>query len=603
MKYICNPLNIDYRYQFNVDQRQGGVLKICREAADPSMILFQGKYYIFASMNLKVWVSEDLVHWESHFLPENLPLYDYAPDVRVIGDYVYFSASKRGEICNFYRTRDIIHGPYEEIKGTFDFWDPNIFQDDDGRIYFYWGCDSMVPLRGVELDPKTLRQIGEIQYLIPGDANVKGYERVGENNSKSPKTDEEIEAAYRGFLSSQGMDPDNPTEQMKMYESAIKGMVADRPYIEGAWMTKHEGKYYLQYAFAGTQYSTYGDGVYVSDSPLGPYVLAENNPYSYKPGGFLPGAGHGSTMEDKAGNFWHTATMRISVNHDFERRVGLWPAGFDEDGELFCDQRYGDWPRAVADTEKMQPWKNPEWMLLSYGADMTASSCTEGKGPELAADENVQTWWQAASAEAGQWLQMDLGQTVDMRAVQVNYADDKIEMECPGEIHPGTQARYIDEHVYRTRWTLEGSLDGEDFFMIEDKSGAKTDLPHDFVVREEGLQVRFLKLTVLEVPYGQKPCISGLRVFGNSQGEKPQTPAFRAVRDANGIDMQVTMEAKGALGFNILWGHSAEKLYHSFLTYETVQRVGALVQGRDYYVRVDAINAHGITEGETVKLA
>ena len=79
MKYFCNPVNINYRYQFNMDPREGA-LKVAREAADPSMIYFKGKYYIFASMNLSVWVSEDLAHWESHRLPESLPLYDYAPD-------------------------------------------------------------------------------------------------------------------------------------------------------------------------------------------------------------------------------------------------------------------------------------------------------------------------------------------------------------------------------------------------------------------------------------------------------------------------------------------------------------------------------------------
>ncbi len=84
MNYYCNPININYRYQFNADQRAEG-LQIGREAADPSMILFQGRYYIFASMQLSVWVSDDLVHWESHRLPEHLPLYDYAPDVRAVG--------------------------------------------------------------------------------------------------------------------------------------------------------------------------------------------------------------------------------------------------------------------------------------------------------------------------------------------------------------------------------------------------------------------------------------------------------------------------------------------------------------------------------------
>ena len=32
------------------------------------------------------------------------------------------------------------------------------------------------------------------------------------------------------------------------------------------------------------------------------------------------------------------------------------------------------------------------------------------------------------------------------------------------------------------------------------------------------------------------------------------------------------------------------------------QRIGALIQGRDYYVRVDAFNENRITEGTCVKL-
>jgi hypothetical protein len=66
----------------------------------------------------------------------------------------------------------------------------------------------------------------------------------------------------------------------------------------------------------------------VGDSPLGSFDLAENNPYSYHPGGFMPGAEHGSTMWDADGKLWHAATMRISVHQGCERRVGLWRAGF-----------------------------------------------------------------------------------------------------------------------------------------------------------------------------------------------------------------------------------------------------------------------------------
>lgn len=596
MKYLCNPVNVNYRYQFNADPRLQGKLQICREAADPSMILFQGRYYIFASMTLGVWVSDDLASWENHRLPADLPLYDYAPDVRVMGDWVYFCASGRDHNCDRYRTRDILKGPYEKIEGSFPFWDPNLFVDDDGRVYFYWGCSNNAPIWGTELDPVTMHPVGEKKALIEGDPFSIGYERVGENNCLMPASEAEIEAGFAAFCRRQGMEESQvPAELWPL----IRGMFSRRPYIEGAWMDKHEGRYYLQYAAPGTQYNTYCDGVYVADSPLGPFTLAGNSPYSYKPGGFLPGAGHGSTMQDREGRWWHTATMRISVNHDFERRVGIWPAGFDEEGELFCNQRYGDWPLAL----EGDPWREPDWMLLSAGKKMTASSHTEGHGPEKAAEENVQTWWQAAEAGAGEWLQTDLGQVFDVHAVQVNFADDTINIPCPGKIVGTSQARYIEERDLYTRWKLEGSTDGENWFLIEDKSQALTDLSHDLVIREEGFSARFLRLTHMEVPYGQRPCVSGLRVFGLGQGEKPCLPVYRAER-RGGLDMMVSIEPQeNTTGYNILFGASPDRLYHSCMVFEAGRHsIGALIKGRDYFIRVDAFNENGITHGACTRL-
>ena len=148
--------------------------------------------------------------------------------------------------------------------------------------------------------------------------------------------------------------------------------------------------------------------------------------------------------------------MRVSVNHDFERRVGLWPAGFDADGELFCNQRYGDWPMRVSGLPQ-DPWRDPDWMLLSVGRQACASSCTEGHEAEKATEENVRTWWQAKSADRGEWLQIDLGQAFDIHAVQVNFADAQLSIPCPGEIRGGSQARYIEERDLLTQWKLEGS--------------------------------------------------------------------------------------------------------------------------------------------------
>ena len=596
MKYFCNPIDVNYRYQFNQDPRKGGALQICREAADPSLILFKGRYYIFASMTLGVWVSDDLVNWENHRLPEKLPLYDYAPDVRVLGDWVYFCASNREHNCDRWRTKDILNGPYEKIEGSFPYWDPNLFADDDGRVYFYWGCSNQTPIYGVELDPETMQPIGEKKELVFGDPYAIGYERIGEDNSTLPASEAVIEAKYQAFVKAQGVPEDYIPADVK---PLIRGMFSDRPYIEGAWMDKFDGKYYLQYAAPGTQYNTYSDGVYVGESPLGPFRLAANNPYSYKPGGFLPGAGHGSTMRDKNGAWWHTATMRISVNHDFERRVGLWPAGFDAAGELFCNQRYGDWPMAT----EGDPWRDPAWMLLSVGKAATASSHIPGNEPEKATEENVQNWWRAASNSRSEWLCVDLGKAFDVHAVQINFADDKIDVPCPGEIRPGSQARYIEEQDYMTRWKLEGSTDGESWFVIEDKSAAETDLSHDLVVREEGFSARYLRLSDMAVPYGQNPCVSGLRVFGLGDGEAPEAPVFTAARMGD-LDMLVQIrEQADARGYNILFGSSPEKLYHSDMVFAAgSHRIGALIKGREYFVRVDVFNENGITEGTCIKL-
>lgn len=592
MKYYCNPVNVNYRYQFNVE-RGGQKASVSREAADPTLLYYQGKYYIFASMTLGAWVSEDMVIWENYRLPEDLPLYDYAPDVRVMGDYVYFSASKAGQNCDFYRTKDVLNGPYERIPGSFAFWDPNLFADEDGRVYFYWGCSNEAPIWGMELEPENMQPIGEKKELIAGDPYNRGYERFGEDHCKMPRSEEEIERCYQDFLKQMNVTEDQIPEEMI---PVIKGMYGDKPFIEGAWMDKHEGKYYLQYACPGTELNVYADGVYVSDNPLGPFKLAKNNPYSYKPGGFMPGAGHGSTMADAQCNLWHASTMRISVNHRFERRVGIWPAGFDTAGELFCNQRYGDWPLAV-DEEKMDPWRDPEWYLLSYGKKAAASSWQEGKTADLAVDENVQTWWKAATSDEGEWLQIDLGSSKKVHGIQINFADDGLDVPLKGTLAGEHMERYIEEEEYVTRWMLEGSRDGINYEMIQDKSEADTDLSHDFIALEEGKFFRYIKLTVIEVPYHQPACISGLRIFGVGDGEKAVVPEYEAVRTSD-LDMMVEIRPqKNAVGYNILWGTDPKKLYHSYMVFDTRQNIGALVKGEEYYVRVDAFNENGITEG------
>ena len=572
---ICNPLNISYKYMF---LKTPGAYSVSREAADPSLVYFRDKYYMFPSMSYGFWVSDNLALWKYVETPE-LPAYDYAPDIRVIGNYLYFTASNRKKKCKFYRTKDPESGKFEEVSGNFKFFDPNMFCDDDGRVYFYWGCTNNRPIYGIELNPADMTRIGKPIGLINGNKDEHGFERLGEDYIlEKPKT---------------------------FFDKLLRIVLGDAPFIEGAWMTKHKGKYYLQYAAPDTKYNTYADGVYISDHPLGPFTYAKNNPYSYKPGGFIPGAGHGSTLQDKYGNYWHASTMRISVNQNFERRVGLFPAGFDLDGELFCNQRYGDWPMNVPQ-KAFDPWEEPEWMLLSYGKSATASSYQSGFEPVKVLDENVRTWWKAQTNKRDEWVTLDLQQEYDVRAIQINFADDSLTEPVPQgakTVSADMSTRYIERKPLKTRWLLEYSSDGENYTVIADKSQVDTDLPHDLVVLKAGVSARFIRLTIIELPFDQKPTVSGIRVFGKGSGQKPQAATNVSGKRINDLEATIHWKATDAMGVNVLFGYLPDKLYHSYMVYGKEQlTIGALNKGQDCYCRVDAFNENGITAGSVFKL-
>lgn len=570
---FCNPLNLDYRYQLMKSSSQG---KAFREAADPSAVAFSGRIYLFASMSAGFWTTDNLVSWEYHSL-SGIPLHDYAPDVRVMGEYLYFCASKRTKRCPIYRTRDPLKEPFTEVSRPFAFWDPNLFLDDDGRVYFYWGCSNQTPIYGVEMDPVHMTPIGKKKRLLFDRSCDHGFERAGENHFR--------------------------TEPKTFGQKLMRIAFGTAPYIEGAWMTKRGGKYYLQYAAPGTEYNVYADGVYTSDHPLGPFMYAKNNPFSYKPGGFITGAGHGSTFEDSFGNLWHISTMRISVNHSFERRIGLFPAGFDEEGELFCNQRYGDWPQTALQ-ERFDPWREPEWMLLSYRKPAIASSCTAGHEAAMAANEDVRTCWQAAAQQPGEWIILDLGTEMEIHAVQINFADCDTSAALPKDALVDGQfpmKRYLEERLLYTRWVLDVSSDAKTFQTICDKREAQTDLPHDLIVLGSAVMARYVRLMITELPYGQRSAVSGLRVFGRGNGKPPEKAANVAAERTGALDMNVRWDAPSAVGVNVLWGYAVERLYHSRMVFGQVSAaIGALNRGQACFIRVDTFNESGITQGDVL---
>ena len=601
MKTYCNPLDLGYRYQH---MKEGERIAGFREGADPTLVYFKGKYYLFVSMSAGFWYSDDLLHWEFHADPDLL-IYDYAPDVRQVGEYLYFCASRKGRNCPILRTADPLTEPFTEVSCSFDFWDPDIFCDDDGRVYFYWGCSNTTPIWGVELDPATMEPIGEKRPLISGCEEALGYERPGDNGI----VDREASVLYKSmhqFYNEATGKLELPPQMAQMPGLNAEVLTAmynavGKPYIEGAFMTKHDGTYYLQYACPGTQYNTYADGVYTAKNPLGPFTLQTSNPFSAVPGGFMTGAGHGSTIADKYGNYWHAATMRISVNHDFERRVGLFPAGFDADGVLYCNQNFADYPHEIPAGKFDAAAVQPCWMLLSYRKAVTASSTAEGSAPANAVNETCRDWWSAGSDKPGEWLCVDLGAESDVRAIQVNMADEKLVVDFPADSYgDDRKTRRIETRPQLSHYRVETSLDGEAWTLREDVA---RECSNGYYAYADGIRARYIRVMGGALPYGQTLRISGLRVFGNGAGARPAAAKAAAVR-VDALDGKISWQhLENAQGCNVRYGTAPDKLYHSWLVYDADEvTLSTLMAGQTYYICVDSFNENGITEGDVVKM-
>jgi hypothetical protein len=575
-KIICNPLNLDYRYQIKKSSFRNSVF---REAADPTVVLFKDIYFLFASKSGGFWYSEDLFLWKFKNTPE-LPIYDYAPDVREVNGALVFSASKHGQLCTFFRSENPLEKPFEPVSTALNFWDPNVFLDEDGKVYFYWGCSNKTPIWGIEMEPATMRPIGDRRSLFGGNDTIHGWERVGENNILNrPK---------------------------KLFEFFFRLMLGSKPFIEGAYMNKHNNKYYLQYAAPGTEYNIYGDGVYVSDHPLGPFAYQRHNPFSLKPGGFITAAGHGSTFRDKAGNWWHISSMRISINDNMERRLGLFPCDFDNDGILYCNQHFADYPFTIPEGKRQNIYAiEPDLMLLSYKKTASASSWQNGFEPEKGTDENIRTWWAAENAADDEWFMLDLGSPYTVRAVQLNFSDHKLtvpDLEKKDMHKEEINYRLIMDKPLKTSFLLESSVDGAYWEIIKDSRNDNTDYPHDFIVFKTPVVSRYVRVSHILAPFEGVPTISGLRVFGKGSGEKPDKIETATVEWRGDLDIALSWPpAKNALGYNVRYGITSEKLYSSWQVYEKHQlSISTLNKGQDYYVAVDGFNENGVTAGNVI---
>ena len=557
----CNPINIDYGYTPIPNFSESGRH---RATADPVIVKYKNEYYLFSTNQWGYWWSNDMLNWNfisKKFLrPWNTGTYDElcAPAVGIIGDtMIVFGSTYTGKFTIWMST-DPKNNKWKPLVDSFDIggWDPAFFTDDDGKLYMYNGSSNRYPIYGVELNRKTLQPIGTRKEMYFLEEWRYGWQRFGE------------------YLDDTFLDP----------------------FIEGSWMTKYNGKYYLQYGAPGTEFSGYADGVIVGDNPLGPFT-PQSQPFSYKPGGFAKGAGHGSTFQDIYNNWWHISTIAISVKNNFERRLGIWPTGFDKDGVMYMDAAFGDYPMYLSSAQgEGQGVRRgfTGWMLLNYNKPVTVSSTLGSYYANFAVDENIKTYWSAATGNKGEWIQTDLGNVSTVNAIQINYADQDVSFpKKMDSIFLGKSLGLY--HQYK----IYESKDGKTWKILVDKSNNKKDVPHDYVELQQQVQTRFLKLENIHMPAG-KFAVSGFRVFGNGNGAKPDTVknfiVLRTEKDPRSAWIKWS-PVDNAFAYNIYAGIEPDKLYNCTMVHAANEYYYKAMDSRKpYYFSIESINENGVSK-------
>jgi len=188
-------------------------------SGDVTVIREKDKYYMFCTGG-GAWISDNLVNWA--FQPvDNVPV---APDVVKYNGSFYMcgndgplfkAASPLGpyvSLGEWKNTPDVASG----WNGAFDM---KIFIDDDNKPNLYYPGRGVSGIYVVPLDPNDLtRFAGPVKHLFGFDSKHE-WERYGEMNEYT-----------------------------------------DVAWIEGPWLQKHNGTYYLQYSASGTQWKTYAEG-------------------------------------------------------------------------------------------------------------------------------------------------------------------------------------------------------------------------------------------------------------------------------------------------------------------------------------------------------
>ncbi len=541
---FANPLNIVVGSE---RARRGG---------EPVVLIYDDEYYLFVTGSRGYWYSGNFRDWTY----VDAPTFPGGVVSVIVKDGKMFACSMNS--FDVYSCADPKSGVWEKA-GTFDsnrYGDANLYLDDDGRLYMYSGWSQLMPFKVVELDPDTFKEIGEPAVLFFGDHENHGFEHKTTGDLIFP------------------------------YFNHREYFPEEYPWIEGPWITKHNGTYYLQYAAIGLEFLSYSHGVYVSDSPMGPFEYSLHNPLTYKTTGYVTGAGHGSTFHDKNGQLWTICMIPAFYGGRGGAEIAMFPTAVDAQGVMYSNTAFGDYPTyypGVVEDAVNNGFTG--WMLLSNKKRVEVSSTFEGYRGGNAADENFMTFWCAETGDPGEYMTMDLGKESEIYALQVNF--DRVGATV--QVGRGAAAAAgLDRYQC---YTVEVSNDNKTWQMVIDRSNNTQDLRHDYFELPEPVKARYVKLTNVFTHDEGKFAVKDLRIFGNPGEAKftkvKDVKVVRNPEDRRDASLLWTPVA-GADGYVVRYGIEPGKLYNNYMVYDANSlTIHSLNTEPEYYFEVEAFDS------------
>ncbi len=529
---------------------------------EPVVLIFQDDYYLFVSHRKGYWYSPDFQDWTYVDAP-NYPA-GVVSVVEMDGQLIGCSMNNR----NVYRCLDAKKGTWEKCGelSSDRYGDANMFVDDDGRLYMYFGWSQIMPFQVVELDKTTFKEKGEPKQLFWSDIKNHGFE------VRKPE-----DVIYSIFNGRRDYGPE------------------ELPWIEGPYVIKHNGKYYLQYAAIGLEFISYSHGVYVADNPMGPFTYSEHNPLTFKTSGFQVGAGHGSTFHDKKGNLWTICMIPAQYGEGGRgSELAIYPTAVDKQGVMYSNTALGDYPQYYPAERKVGGVDNyVDWKLLSVKKKAIVSSTFENYAPSQALDEDFTTCWAAATGNPGEFFTVDLGAPATINAIQINWDHIGASRALGGR---GMAAAPQSQGKTKYQcYEVFVSDDNSNWTSIISKPENYMELKHDYNELATPVKARYVKVVNVSTYDDAKFSIKDLRIFGTTPKMwTKKVSKFMALRNPEDRrEANIVWEpVPGADGYIVRYGIEKKKLYNSYIVYDaTTLYMHSLNTAPEYFFEVEAFDS------------